>query len=64
MLSEKQFDGLLNFVETLLTSEPEARTLIEKSGFSEDQLRIVGIVVAYGIRAYDALQEGGEFARS
>lgn len=61
MLSQKQFNELLKFSSELLTAEPEAKALIEKAGFTEDQLKVIAILTAYSIRAYDALKAGGEF---
>lgn len=60
MLNQSQFDDLLKFTSGLLTSEPEMRSLVSKSGLSEDQLKVIAIMVAYGIRAYDAVKEGGK----
>lgn len=64
MLTPEQFDGLLKFSSELLTEDANAQEIIAKAGLTPDQLKVIAIVVAYSIRAYDALKSGGEFASS
>ena len=61
MLTQEQFDGLLKFSSELLTEDAKAQELIAKAGLTSDQLKVIAIMVAYSIRAYDALKSGGEF---
>ena len=64
MMNKEQFDQLLKFSRELLTVEPEAKALLAKADFSPEQLEVIAILVSYTIRAYDALQDGGEFVFS
>ena len=64
MLTKEQFDGLLKFSSELLTKDEDAQNLIAKAGLTPDQLKVIAIMVAYSIRAYDALKSGGEFVSS
>lgn len=61
MLSKEQFDNLLGFTQDLLTKDEQAKELIEKASLTESQLKVIGIMIAYSIRAYDALKDGAEF---
>lgn len=61
MLTQEQFDSLLKFSSELLTKDAKTQELIAKAGLTSDQLKVVAIMVAYSIRAYDALKSGGEF---
>lgn len=64
MLTKEQFDGLLKFSSELLTEDSQAQELIAKAGLTPDQLKVIAIMIAYSIRAYDALKSGGEFVGS
>lgn len=61
MLTQEQFEGLLKFSSELLTEDAKAQELIAKAGLTSDQLKVIAVMVAYSIRAYDALKSGGEF---
>ena len=58
--SNSRTDDLLKFTSGLLTSDPAMCSLVRKSGLSEDRLKVIAIMVAYSIRAYDAVKEGGK----
>lgn len=58
MLTQEQFDSLLKFSSELLTKDAKTQELIAKAGLTSDQLKVISIVVAYTIRAYDSLKDG------
>lgn len=62
MLTQEQFDQLRNFTMGFLSDDPEALKLAEKSGLTASQLKVISVLIAYTIRAYDAMQSGAEFS--
>lgn len=60
MLSSNQFEQLQKFAVTFLSEAPEMMQIIKKSGLTAEQLKVIGILTAYTIRAYDDIQRGAE----
>ncbi len=47
------FDDIGNFLDSHFFSDPKSREIIEKSGFSECQLKIINTLILNALKAYD-----------
>lgn len=45
----------------MYTKDEGAKDIINRAGFTPDQLKIVNLLIVQGLQYYDALKEGGEF---
>lgn len=47
------FDDIGNFLDNHFFSDPKSKEIIEKSGFSESQIKIINTLILSALKAYD-----------
>ncbi len=61
VLEKEKFDRMRELLDDMYTKDEGAKDIINRAGFTPDQLKIVNLLIVQGLRYYDALKEGGEF---
>lgn len=54
ILNKNSFDEIHNFLDNLFFNDEHSKEIIEKSGFTKEQISIINILIVNAIRAYDA----------
>ena len=61
VLEKEKFDRMRELLDDMYTKDEGAKDIINRAGFTPDQLKIVNLLIVQGLQYYDALKEGGEF---
>lgn len=57
LLTPEEIDRLYEFVDHIFDGDEQAQEILNRSGLTKDQLRILNVVTINAIRAYDSLKE-------
>ena len=63
MVTEKEFEAILKYLQTLNDEDPKSKKIFEDAGFTNYQLSLISIYIVDAIRAYDKLKSGVAFIR-
>lgn len=62
VLEKEKFDRMRELLDDMYMKDEQVKDVINRAGFTQDQLKIVNLLIIQALRYYDALKEGGEFA--
>jgi len=61
VLEKEKFDHMRALLDDMYTKDEQCLDVVNRAGFTQDQLKIINLLIIQALRYYDALKEGGEF---
>lgn len=61
VLEQEKFDHMRSLLDEMYAKDSQIREIIDRAGLTQDQLKIINLLIIQALRYYDALKEGGEF---